>query len=225
MIGRRAPRRDRHRHDTGRYTALSDEALMAGVAAREPAAIDAFISRFQSRVYGAALAILRDRALAEEAAQDAFLRVWRHADAFDPRRGSVTGWLMRITRNVAVDITRVRRPVAVDPTELLDVREFSPPGPGRRSAQGASDVANGPEATTIRVDQVRSALAGLPREQSRALLLAAFYGYTAAEVADIEDVPLGTAKTRIRLGLAKVRSATPASVGRAGSGDEQGDLR
>lgn len=219
MIGRRARRQDRHRYDAGRYAALSDEALMAGVAAREPAAIDAFIGRFQSRVFGAAIAILRDRALAEEATQDAFMRVWRHAGAFDPRRGSVTGWLMRITRNVAVDITRVRRPEAVDPTELLDVRELSPDGSGLRSPRGASDVTTGPEATAIRADQVRNALKALPHEQSRALLLAAFYGYTAAEVAEIETVPLGTAKTRIRLGLEKVRSATPSLVGDEHGGD------
>ena len=75
--------------------------------------------RFQSRVFGLALTVLGDRGEAEEAAQDAFLRAWRHADAYDPRRGSVATWLLVITRNVAIDHARVRRSDPVDPSVLI----------------------------------------------------------------------------------------------------------
>jgi RNA polymerase sigma-70 factor (ECF subfamily) len=116
--------------------------------------------------------------------------VWRHAATYDPVRGSVVGWLLRITHNLAVDGLRVRRPVAIDPhsfREIVDDR----PDPARVADAAA---------------QVREALRELPVEQARAVLMAGMYGYTAQQIADLDDVPLGTTKTRIRLGLDKLRS-------------------
>ena len=101
------------------WSPLSDEALLAGFAARDPDAAAAFVRRFQSRIFGLALTILSDRAEAEEAAQEAFLRAWRHADAYDPRRGAVSSWLLTIARNVAIDHARVRRTEPVDTLALL----------------------------------------------------------------------------------------------------------
>src|SRR5215207_1335501 len=101
------------------WSPLSDEALLAGFGARDPDASAAFVRRFQSRVFGLALTILGDRGEAEEAAQEAFLRAWRHAEAYDPRRGAVATWLLAIARNVAIDRARMRRSEPVDPSEAL----------------------------------------------------------------------------------------------------------
>ena len=174
-----------------RTDALSDEALISGVAIGDADTINEFLSRFQRRVYGAAVAIARDPQLAQEVSQDTFVRVWRHASTYDPLRGSVVAWVLRITHNVAVDALRVRRPIAIDPESfgaLIDPRSDHAP---------VGDA----------VAQVRAALGELPIEQARSVLMACMYGYTAQQIADLDAVPLGTAKARIRLGLEKLRAA------------------
>jgi RNA polymerase sigma factor (sigma-70 family) len=156
----------------------------------------AFVRRYQQRVYGLAVSMVGDPALAQDIAQEALLRAWRHAQVFDPRRASVATWVLTITRNLAVDAMRLRRAVPTDPEKLI--------GMGMVSA-GASPEERA-ESSEVQ-ERVRSALASLPVEQRRALVLASLYGYTAAEVSDLESVPLGTAKTRIRAGLLKLRDA------------------
>jgi RNA polymerase sigma-70 factor (ECF subfamily) len=173
----------------GSARSLSDEALLSVVALGDDDAIEEFVRRFDRRVYGAALAVVSDRALAQEVTQDAFVRVWRHAATYDPRRGGVSTWVLRITHNLCVDALRVRRPVAVDPAVLLGLEGESKP------VTGADDA-----------ELVRRALRGLPRDQARAVLLAAMFGYSASTIAQLDGVPLGTAKTRIRLGLEKLRN-------------------
>ncbi|HEY2640667.1 MAG TPA: sigma factor, partial [Streptosporangiaceae bacterium] len=81
---------------------LSDEALLAGLGSGDPEAAAAFVDRFQRRVFGLTLSILRDRQAAEEAAQEAFVRAWRHASTYDPRKGTVAAWLLMIARNVSI---------------------------------------------------------------------------------------------------------------------------
>jgi RNA polymerase sigma-70 factor (ECF subfamily) len=176
---------------------LSDEALIAGVAVGEPAAIDEFLRRFERRVFGAALAVTRDHGVAQEVAQDTFLRVWRHATTYDPLRGSVVSWLLRITHNLSVDALRVRRPVAIDPD----------------SFHAVLDHRAEPAATGEPGNEVRAALRELPVDQARSVLMAGMYGYTAQQISEIDGVPLGTAKTRIRLGLDKLRAALADSPG------------
>ncbi|HEX6336083.1 MAG TPA: sigma-70 family RNA polymerase sigma factor [Jiangellaceae bacterium] len=88
---------------------VSDESLLAGMAAGDVGAAATFVRRFQARVYGLALAVVGIAPDAEEVAQEAFMRAWRHAGNFDPRRGRVSTWLLTITRNVAIDKLRVRR--------------------------------------------------------------------------------------------------------------------
>jgi DNA-directed RNA polymerase specialized sigma24 family protein len=106
----------------------SDEALLAGFAASDPAATSAFMARYQRRVYGLALTIVGDPRAAEDAAQEAMVRAWRRADTFDVRRGRVDSWLLSITRNVAIDAIRKRRAVVVAPDAMLGL---TPPAPGR----------------------------------------------------------------------------------------------
>jgi RNA polymerase sigma factor (sigma-70 family) len=182
---------------------LSDEALLAGLTFGDPETGRAFVHRFQSRVFGLALAILRDPALAEDIAQEAFLRAWRHGPSYDPRRGTVAAWLLRITRNLAIDALRLRRAEVMDPDVLAAVA----PADDRSVEEAAM--------TSATAATVRRALRTLPEEQARALMLAAFYGRTAEEISRAEAIPLGTAKTRIRLGLRRIRAqlTTPAEEG------------
>ncbi|HEY7105146.1 MAG TPA: sigma-70 family RNA polymerase sigma factor [Acidimicrobiia bacterium] len=175
---------------------VSDDALVAGMAAGDADAASAFVRRFQRRVFGLARTIVLDDRAAEDVAQEAFLRAWRHAAAYDPRRGSVIGWLLTITRNLAIDSVRVRRPGPLDPMMLTLFDHES-------TERGPADQAQLDDDTS----RLRAALARLPAEQGRAIVLAGLLGYTAREVGEIEDIPLGTAKTRIRTALQRLRVA------------------
>lgn len=174
----------------------SDEALLAGMAADDRDATLAFVRRFQQRVYGLARLVTGDRHLAEDVAQEAFLRAWRSAGSYDTRRGTVAAWITTITRNLAIDAVRLRRATPVDPDEVL-AQLLLAPGPGPADAADAADTAS----------CLRAALAELPVEQRRAVVLAVYLGRTAREVGEGEGVPLGTAKTRIRTGLLRLRAA------------------
>ncbi len=170
--------------------ALSDESLLAGLGAGSADDAAAFVRRFQGRVYGLALAMLRDPRAADEVAQETFVRAWRHADTFDPRRGRVATWLLTITRNLAIDAARRRPLVPVDP-EVVEAQldllgHDAPPDLGE-------------------CDRVRAAVAALPDDQRRALVLAVYAGRTAREIGELDGVPLGTVKTRIRTAMQKLR--------------------
>ncbi len=97
---------------------LSDEGLLAGMALGEHAAAVTFVRRYQRRVFGLAYSMTGDAGVAEDVAQEAMTRVWRHAPVFDPRRGSVASWVLTITRNLAIDALRLRRAVATDPNDF-----------------------------------------------------------------------------------------------------------
>ncbi|MGH2717673.1 MAG: RNA polymerase sigma factor [Actinomycetota bacterium] len=158
------------------------------------AAARAFVERFQARVYGLAFSIACDPVLAEDLAQEAFTRAWRNAGAYDARRGGVATWLLTITRNLSIDALRLHRARPTDPGILADLEVASEePEPAVAAVR----------AETAR--QVRGAVRQLPPDQRRALVLSAFYGQTAQEIANQEGIPLGTAKTRIRAGMRKLR--------------------
>jgi RNA polymerase sigma factor (sigma-70 family) len=170
----------------------SDETLLAGLAAGDADAALTFVRRYQRRVFGLAVTILRDRDLADDVAQEAMVRAWRHAGAYDPRRGSVTTWLLTITRNLAIDALRAARLVPVDDDELAAAL------PAGRDVPGDASVA------TDELRRVVAALDELPEAQRRAVILVRLRGLTAADVAAVEAIPLGTAKTRIRTGLLRL---------------------
>lgn len=171
----------------------SDEALLAGMASGNEWAAVTFVRRYQRRVFGLAHAMLGDSAAAENIAQEALTRAWQHAQIFDARRGSVATWVLTITRNLAIDSLRVRRSLPMNPEELANLAEL----------HLQVDPTHAADTTAA----IRRALDALPTEQRRAVVLAALYGYTGAEVADAEQIPLGTAKTRIRTALAKMRAS------------------
>lgn len=173
----------------------SDEALLAGIATGDADSARTFVRRYQQRVFGLALTILHDRAGAEDAAQETFLRIWRHAGAFDARRGNVAPWVLTITRNASLDALRLRRATPTDPATIVALgQSSSDPSPEDLAEHGHE------------VSRVRRLLNELPAEQRDAVLLAAFLGQTAAEIAIRESIPLGTAKTRVRTGLRKLRA-------------------
>jgi RNA polymerase sigma factor (sigma-70 family) len=174
---------------------VSDESLLAAMGSGDSEAAAAFLRRFQARVFGLALTVVRDRGTAEEVAQETFVRAWRHAAAYDSRRGRVSTWLLSITRNLAVDRIRTKRAQPIDPEVLMSMElPSTEPDPERAGMDAHESV------------RVHKALRTLPAEQRQALLLAAFYGRTAREIAELEDVPIGTVKTRIRTAMIKLRS-------------------
>jgi RNA polymerase sigma factor (sigma-70 family) len=175
---------------------VSDDALVAGLATGDRDAASAFVHRYQRRVFGLARTIVADDRSAEDVAQEAFVRAWKHAASYDPRRGSVVGWLLTITRNLAIDAVRVRRPVALEPSALLGLDRVSDDRDTHELAALGDDTA-----------RLRVALGQLPEEQCRAIVLAGLLGYTAREVGEMEGIPLGTAKTRIRTALIRLRAA------------------
>ncbi len=154
----------------------------------------AFVRRYQGRVFGLALSMLGDPGLAEDVAQEALVRAWRHAPVNDPRRGAVSTWVLTIGRNLTIDALRMRRALPTDPDDLIGLGLLSTE-PSPDDAVVTSDAAEG----------LRLGLSKLGADQRRALVLAYFYGMTAAEVGEAEGIPLGTAKTRIRAGLKKLR--------------------
>ncbi|HEX3294452.1 MAG TPA: sigma-70 family RNA polymerase sigma factor [Solirubrobacterales bacterium] len=173
----------------------SDEALLAGYATGDPRTAAAFVRRFQGRVYGLALTIVRQPAIAEEVAQETFVRVFRHAGNYDARKGRVSTWLLSIARNLAIDVTRMKRLDPVDPEIIAAELSLTSQEPA------ADEVDLQPDER----DQLRSAITELPDDQRRALVLTAYMGRTAREISDLDDVPLGTVKTRIRTAMIKLR--------------------
>jgi RNA polymerase sigma factor (sigma-70 family) len=174
---------------------LPDETLLAGLGAGDAELSLAFVRRFQRIVFGVAMAVVSDRTTAEDVAQQAFEQAWRHAQVFDSRRGSVRTWLTTITHNLAVDAVRARTSAPVDPDDLPAI---------------LTAVTDTPERLAVAHDsaaQLRRELGQLPEPQARAVAMAGIYGMTARQIAEAEDVPLGTAKTRIRDGMQKLRAA------------------
>ena len=122
-MSRRA--RESRSHSSDDEGAPSDEALLAGVAARDEDCMVTFIRRYQRRVFGLAVGIVNDRGAAEDVAQEVMLRVWRHAPVFDSRRGSVENWVLTITRNLSIDSLRRQRAVPTDPDVLVALARAS----------------------------------------------------------------------------------------------------
>ena len=119
---------------------VSDEALLSGIALGDEDAMLLFVRRYQRRLFGLALGIVGDLGSAEDVAQEAFIRILRHAAVFDVRRGSVSTWALTITRNLAIDALRLRRATLVAPGDLVFMNLVS------RDAAPEDVVANADEA-------------------------------------------------------------------------------
>jgi RNA polymerase sigma factor (sigma-70 family) len=180
-------------------TAAVDAALVARIAAGDAGALDELYGRYGRPAFSLARRVCADGGLAEDVVQEVFLTVWREPGRFDPGRGTVGSWLMTVVHHKAVDAVRreaTRRrhhPLAEWPEDTSG--EVPSPAPAAdRLALGA-----------VVADQVRAALGRLPREQRETLGLAYYGGYTQREVAALTGVPIGTVKSRMFAGVARLR--------------------
>jgi len=171
---------------------LSDEALVLLAARSQQAALAELYDRYGRPAYGLALRILRDEALAEDAVQEAFLGVWRGAARFLPERGKASTWILTLVHRRAVDL--VRR----EERRRADTLEHAP------EPVGGGDV---DEEAWLRLqrERVQAALRQLPDQQREALELAYYGGFTQSELAERLGQPLGTIKSRMFMGLARLR--------------------
>lgn len=170
---------------------LSDEALVALAARSEQSALAELYDRYGRPAYGLALRVLRDDALAEDAVQEGFLALWRSAARFVPERGKASTWILTLVHRRAVDL--VRR----EERRRADALEHAP-----EAARGAVD-----EEAWLRLqrERVQDALRQLPDQQREALELAYYGGFTQSELAERLGQPLGTIKSRMFIGLARLR--------------------
>lgn len=163
---------------------------------RDPQVFQRVYDEHRRGAYAAALRVTGNAAAAQDVVQDVFLRLWRRPQAFDPARGEIGAYLRLMARSRALDVWREGQ-AAGRATDRLRIVFAAPEGREER-----------PEAVFERKDTralVRDALRKLPRSQREALVLAYWGGLTADQIARCAHVPLGTAKSRIRLGLAKLR--------------------
>ena len=177
----------------------ADVALVAAMGQGDERAAAALYDRHGAVAYGLALRMLGEAADAEEVVLDAFAKAWRDASRFDPSRGTVIGWLTTIVRSRALDMIRARGRRA-KMAETATTRADEPAGMGQGVPAPDRAVEDGD-----RVVAVSAALGALPDAQRRAIELAFFEGLTHQEVAERLREPLGTVKTRIRLGMLKLR--------------------
>jgi len=177
------------------YNALDDEALVERIAAREVRALEAVYDRYSRPIFSLALKILGEREIAEEVVQEVFLRLWTRAYGYDPHRGKLLSWLLTITHHRAIDELRRRR---AQP-ELEGVQE---------QFAAAEEPDASPSAALARVEEravIREALAQLPEAQRIPIEMAYYGGMTQVEISRALGEPLGTIKTRMRLGMQKLR--------------------
>jgi RNA polymerase sigma-70 factor, ECF subfamily len=180
------------------YSTLSDEALIHLIVQRRPDAISALYDRYNRLVFSLALNVVGDRETAEEITQDVFYRVWENAESYRSEQAKVTTWMTSITRYRSIDILRKRktRPES-DSLEWAEASSSTSPSTG-----------DGPEEITdlsLQQQRIRLAVSALPPEQQTVLALAFFQGFTHSQIAASLNQPLGTVKTRIRLGMLKLR--------------------
>jgi RNA polymerase sigma factor (sigma-70 family) len=171
---------------------LSDEALVALTARSDEVAFAALYDRFGRAAYGLALRVLRDEALAEDAVQEAFLGVWRGASRFFPERAKASTWILTLVHRRAVDLVRREQRRRADP--LPDV-DFGGKGP---SAEDSAWL-------QLERERIQAALGALPDHQREAIELAYYGGFTQSELAERLGEPLGTIKSRMFAGLARLR--------------------
>ena len=170
---------------------LSDEALVALIARSDESALAELYDRIGGTAYGLAYRVLRDEALAEDAVQEAFLGLWRSAGSFIPERAKASTWILTLVHRRAVDLVRREQRRRAEPLE-------GAPEPSEGSAE---------EAAWLRLDRerVQAALQSLPDQQREAIELAYYGGYSQSELAERLGQPLGTIKSRMFSGLARLR--------------------
>jgi RNA polymerase sigma-70 factor (ECF subfamily) len=175
-----------------------DERLVTALERRDERALEALYNRYGDYVYSVCLRMVGDVQLAEDLTQEVFLRLWRRPDLYDVARGRFVTWLLSVARNRGIDERRSRG---------RRFRHESPPSLATEEMLATAHTDDEKDVAVLSEERViiERALASLPAEQRLAIQLAYFGGYTQQEIALGLHQPLGTVKTRIRLGLQKLR--------------------
>lgn len=165
-----------------------DQILMQKICQRDQSALASLYERFGNAVYGLALHVGQNQTVAEEVTQDVFMKIWERADQWDVKRGKLSTWILAMTRNAAIDrLRKDNRKVDFSTAPLDKVVNLL----------AVEDWQQG--------QQLRILLQQLPPEQAQIVQLSFFGGLSHTDMADMLDIPLGTIKTRLRLGLQKLR--------------------
>jgi RNA polymerase sigma-70 factor (ECF subfamily) len=187
---------------------LTDEVPLQLLHLGNEDALGALYDRYGKPAYSLAYRMLGDVQAAEDAVQEAFINIWRRSGSFSTTRGTARTWIMAVVHHRAIDVGRKRRGIV--PREL--------PLELERLPEALSDtwleVSN-----TLDGELLRRCLAMIPKEQRETIELAYFEGYTQREISELKDIPLGTVKGRIRIGMAKLRGLLQ-ETGLGGSTDE-----
>jgi RNA polymerase sigma-70 factor, ECF subfamily len=173
-----------------------DLELVRAFARRDGTAAGELYARFAPRIFGLGMVMLGNPSQAEDLVQDTFVKVWRKADTYEEARGSLDTWILLIARSLAIDLLRRR---------VLEARILAE----KERPSEASDEP-GPERiaeTMDLADRAKRAMRALTPQQRAVIELAYFGGKTSSEVAELEGIPVGTAKTRIRTALIRLREA------------------
>jgi len=175
---------------------LADEELMPLIGEKDPGAFEVFYDRHGGVAYSLAYRIVGERGAAEDVTQEAFISIWRSGARYDKARGSVRTWMLGIVRNRAIDFLRSKAGRApkldFDDDSILEHRP-------------AAELTDSEALRRETAEEVRGALDELPGEQAKVIQMAYFGGFSHSEIAGMLDVPLGTVKGRMRLGLEKIR--------------------
>ena len=181
-----------------RLTALDERELVRKISSRDPKALEELYDRYSRLVYSLVYSIVKIQEDAEDVLQEIFLQAWEKASTFDSAKGSVYTWLMTLTRNRAIDRIRSKSYRSRDRSDMEIEIEMLP---------------NTTESTPLdavvageRTREVKQALDQLPNEQREIIMFAYFGGYTQSEISQQLNVPLGTVKTRMRLGMKKLQT-------------------
>jgi RNA polymerase sigma-70 factor, ECF subfamily len=174
----------------------NDVELLKWISSGDVTAFEILYERYGRAMFSLCLRLLHEPTEAEEVTQEAFLRVWCQATRYDPARGSAATWLLTITHHLVIDHVRRRRNDAIPSSPHLDA-----------ATAVALDDPGDQAVTKVLGSQIRRAVRGLAPEQRQAIWLTHFAGFTQREVADALALPLGTVKSRVRLGLQNLRRA------------------
>jgi RNA polymerase sigma factor (sigma-70 family) len=194
-----------HRGRTASAADDADQAILALVSSGQLDSLQELYDRYRTMAYSIALRITADPSLAEDVVQDAFLGVWRNAGRYVTGRGSVKTWLLSIVHHRAVDAVRRRKPT----TELPEREDVPPPALQIPDLWG--DVA-----ANLDREEIAAAMATLSEVQREAIELAYWGGLTQLEISARTGAPLGTVKSRVRLGLLALREALVGTDGSSG---------
>jgi RNA polymerase sigma-70 factor (ECF subfamily) len=184
------------RRTLARMQERGDPDLMRAFAGREPGAAEELYRRFAPRIFGLGKVMLGDASRAEDLVQDTFVKIWRVSGSYEPSRGALDTWVLLIARSLAIDTIRRR---------VLEARVTAQQEPPQEATEG-SEPEKHAEIMDL-TDRARQAMQTLSPGQRAALELAYFGGKTSTEVAELEGIPVGTAKTRIRTALIRLREA------------------